>query len=80
MDVDDLKAYAEQHGITWKGSVKRDGEFWRAKLRFSDSNAIFHGTGRTQEEAVERAIHLAIETREAPPRPDNGPINLRDGR
>jgi hypothetical protein len=75
-----LRQYADEHGISWTGSVKLDGEFWRAKLEFSDRNVVYHGTGRTQEEAIERAISFAISARDAPQRPENGPINLRDGR
>ena|SRR6478736_5899492 len=77
---DRLKAYADQHGITWKGSVKQDGEYWRAKLEFSDRNEVYHGTAPTKDQAIERAVDFAIDVRESPPRPVQGNINVRAGR
>ena len=80
MTPDRLKAYADQHGITWKGSAKKDGKHWRAKLQFSDKNEIYHGTGFSKEEAVERAVDHAISARGKPFNFGPPSINVREGR
>jgi hypothetical protein len=74
--VEALRSYTAERGITHKGGVKQDGKFWRARLEFSDTNEIFHGTGFSKQEAIDRAISFALQARETPSTPPSNPINL----
>ena len=70
-----LRAWCAARGIDYKGSLVKDGKFWRARLRFSDSNLRFNAPADTKEEAIERVVGQAMVWREKdelnPPFPIN---------
>ena len=55
-----LRAWCKARGIGHKGSLVKDGKFWRAGLRFSDSNIRFNAPAETMDEAIERVVEQAL--------------------
>lgn len=71
-----LRAWCAARGIAYRGSLVKDGKFWRAGLRFSDSNIRFNAPAETADDAIARVVETAISWRDKDEQRDaGGPVN-----